>query len=101
MLAEPVIKVKNVWKSFKAVQAVKGIDLCISKGQFVALLGPNGAGKTTLVDGRETKTNFTGSLDFLYRKPGLLINSGFRKHYCFLPDFLTSGKNVLMRLLIS
>ena len=50
MLAEPVIKVKNVWKSFKAVQAVKGIDLCIPKGQFVALLGPNGAGKTTLVE---------------------------------------------------
>jgi ABC-2 type transport system ATP-binding protein len=50
MLAEPVIKVKNVWKSFKTVQAVKGIDLCIPRGQFVALLGPNGAGKTTLVE---------------------------------------------------
>src|SRR5665811_2443324 len=47
---EPVIEVKNVWKSFKTVQAVKGIDLNIPKGQFVALLGPNGAGKTTLVE---------------------------------------------------
>jgi ABC-2 type transport system ATP-binding protein len=45
-----VIEVKEVWKSFKTVQAVKGIDLKISKGQFVALLGPNGAGKTTLVE---------------------------------------------------
>ena len=45
-----VIEVKNVWKSFKTVQAVKGISLNISKGQFVALLGPNGAGKTTLVE---------------------------------------------------
>ena len=45
-----VIEVKNVWKSFKTVQAVKGIDLKIPKGQFVALLGPNGAGKTTLVE---------------------------------------------------
>jgi len=45
-----VIEVKDVWKSFKTVQAVKGIDLKISKGQFVALLGPNGAGKTTLVE---------------------------------------------------
>ena len=45
-----VIEVKNVWKSFKTVQAVKGIDLNIPKGQFVALLGPNGAGKTTLVE---------------------------------------------------
>jgi ABC-2 type transport system ATP-binding protein len=47
---DPVIEVKNVWKSFKSVQAVKGIDLKIPKGQFVALLGPNGAGKTTLVE---------------------------------------------------
>ena len=47
---DPVIEVKNVWKSFKTVQAVKGIDLNIPKGQFVALLGPNGAGKTTLVE---------------------------------------------------
>lgn len=45
-----VIEVKSVWKSFKTVQAVKGIDLKIPKGQFVALLGPNGAGKTTLVE---------------------------------------------------
>ena len=45
-----VIEVKDVWKSFKTVQAVRGINLNIPKGQFVALLGPNGAGKTTLVE---------------------------------------------------
>ena len=45
-----VIEVKDVWKSFKTVQAVKGITLNIPKGKFVALLGPNGAGKTTLVE---------------------------------------------------
>jgi len=50
MSTDPVIEVKNVWKSFKTVQAVKGINLNIPKGQFVALLGPNGAGKTTLVE---------------------------------------------------
>jgi ABC-2 type transport system ATP-binding protein len=46
----PVIEVKQVWKSFKTVQAVRGIGLRIMPGQFVALLGPNGAGKTTLVE---------------------------------------------------
>ena len=50
MYSDPVIEVKSVWKSFKTVQAVKGINLKIHKGQFVALLGPNGAGKTTLVE---------------------------------------------------
>ena len=47
---DPVIEVKNVVKSFKTVQAVRGINLRIFQGQFVALLGPNGAGKTTLVE---------------------------------------------------
>ncbi|OFY63863.1 MAG: hypothetical protein A2Y71_06135 [Bacteroidetes bacterium RBG_13_42_15] len=50
MPSQNVIGVKDVWKSFKTVQAVKGISLNIPKGQFVALLGPNGAGKTTLVE---------------------------------------------------
>jgi ABC-2 type transport system ATP-binding protein len=49
-MTETVIEVNNVWKSFKTVQAVRGISLKIRKGQFVALLGPNGAGKTTLVE---------------------------------------------------
>lgn len=45
-----VIEVNNVFKSFKTVQAVRGINLHIPAGQFVAILGPNGAGKTTLVE---------------------------------------------------
>jgi len=45
-----VIEVKEVWKSFKTVQAVKGISFNIPKRQFVAILGPNGAGKNTLVE---------------------------------------------------
>lgn len=47
---EHAIYVKGVYKSFKDVNAVQGIDLDIHKGEYVALLGPNGAGKTTLVE---------------------------------------------------
>ena len=50
MAGEAVIEVRDVWKSFRSVQAVKGLNLSIPRGQFVALLGPNGAGKTTLVE---------------------------------------------------
>jgi ABC-2 type transport system ATP-binding protein len=37
-------------KSYGPVQAVRGIDLSIQRGESVALLGPNGAGKTTTID---------------------------------------------------
>ena len=46
----PAIQVVKLFKSFKDVKAVRGIDLSIARGEFVALLGPNGAGKTTLVE---------------------------------------------------
>ncbi|MCX6280914.1 MAG: ABC transporter ATP-binding protein [Bacteroidetes bacterium] len=45
-----IIEVKNVYKSFKSVHAVRGINLEILPSQFIALLGPNGAGKTTMVE---------------------------------------------------
>ena len=44
------IEIDHVVKSFKDVQAIRGVSLTIPKGEFVALLGPNGAGKTTLVE---------------------------------------------------
>lgn len=46
----PAVEVKDVYKSFKTVKAVNGVNLIIRQGQFTALLGPNGAGKTTLVE---------------------------------------------------
>ena len=46
----PAISVNNIVKSFKDVNAIKGISMEVSEGEYVALLGPNGAGKTTLVE---------------------------------------------------
>jgi ABC-2 type transport system ATP-binding protein len=46
----PSISINEVKKTFKDVQAVKGISFSVRKGEYVALLGPNGAGKTTLME---------------------------------------------------
>ena len=46
----PAIEVRGLRKSYGAVEAVRGIDLQVSKGEVFALLGPNGAGKTTTVE---------------------------------------------------
>jgi ABC-2 type transport system ATP-binding protein len=43
------IEAKGLARSFSDVEAVKGIDLSIPKGQIYGFLGPNGAGKTTLI----------------------------------------------------
>jgi putative ABC transport system ATP-binding protein len=53
-MSEPLIELRRVVKQYQgkagAVTALKGIDLQVSAGEFVAVLGKSGAGKTTLVN---------------------------------------------------
>jgi ABC-type multidrug transport system ATPase subunit len=45
-MAEPVIVVRGLRKSYGDHEAVRGIDLEVTAGEIFAFLGPNGAGKT-------------------------------------------------------
>jgi ABC-2 type transport system ATP-binding protein len=49
-MAESVISVEGLHKSYDGFEAVKGIDLEVAAGEIFAFLGPNGAGKTTTVE---------------------------------------------------
>jgi putative ABC transport system ATP-binding protein len=55
-----IVRVTNVTKTFKLgkidVQALKGIDLQITKGDYISIMGPSGSGKSTLF-------NMIGGLD--------------------------------------
>jgi multiple sugar transport system ATP-binding protein len=59
------IELKNLTKSYGAVQVIKGIDLEIRKGEFMVFVGPSGCGKSTLlrlISGLEEIT--TGEMTF-------------------------------------
>jgi ABC-2 type transport system ATP-binding protein len=49
-VADPVITVSGLHKSYGDIEAVRGLDLEIERGEIFAFLGPNGAGKTTTVE---------------------------------------------------
>jgi ABC-2 type transport system ATP-binding protein len=46
----PAVSVRNLRKSYGAVQAVRDVSFTVEKGEVFALLGPNGAGKTTTIE---------------------------------------------------
>ena len=47
---ETIIEVRGLKKSYRDIQAVRGIDFYVEKGKLFAFLGPNGAGKSTTIN---------------------------------------------------
>ncbi|OGE82532.1 MAG: hypothetical protein A2846_02890 [Candidatus Doudnabacteria bacterium RIFCSPHIGHO2_01_FULL_49_9] len=45
-----IIEVKNLKKSYRKIEAVKGVSFEVKQGEIFGLLGPNGAGKTTTLE---------------------------------------------------
>lgn len=102
-----MIEIKGVTKNFGSLQVLKGIDLCIERGEIVSIVGPSGAGKTTLlqilgtldkpdsgsvvVDGIETSTLSTNKLsEFRNTHLGFV----FQFHQ-LLPEF-TAIENIMI-----
>ena len=110
------IRADGVYKLFQVdgrpVEVLKGVDLSIEKGEFIAIVGPSGAGKSTLLHllgalDRPTEGEIfcenvslgkmdNGQLaDFRNRTVGFI----FQFHH-LLPEF-TALENVMMPLLVA
>ncbi|HVP01420.1 MAG TPA: ATP-binding cassette domain-containing protein, partial [Solirubrobacteraceae bacterium] len=68
--SDPVIRIRGLRKAFGDVEAVRGIDLNVQRGEIFTFLGPNGAGKTTTVETLEGYlTRDGGEVEVLGRDP--------------------------------
>ena len=59
----PAISIKNLYKSYGNLEAVKGISFDVQPGDFFGFLGPNGAGKTTTINCIIGLANFSGKIE--------------------------------------
>lgn len=57
-----VLEINNLKVAYDSIQAIKGIDLKVERGQIVALLGANGAGKSSTLRAISGVVGATGSI---------------------------------------
>ncbi len=95
-----ILEVKNLRKTFKKSEIIKGLNFDMAEGEILGILGPNGAGKTTTLQmllGILTPTsgdiNIFGK-DLRTHKSEILEQMNFSSTYVDLPWRLTVKENL-------
>ena len=97
---EPVISVSGLAKRYGDVEAVRGIDFEVARGETFGFLGPNGAGKTTTIKILCTLANATGGTalvaghDTATQRDSVRRNIGLVFQDTTLDTYLTAEQNL-------
>lgn len=95
-----ILEVKNLKKTFKKSEIIKGLNFDLQEGEILGILGPNGAGKTTTLQmllgiltpsGGEIKVF---GKDLATHKSDILESMNFSSTYTDLPWRLTVRENL-------
>lgn len=94
------IVVKNLHKSYKNLQVLRGVNFSVPKGSILALLGPNGAGKTTTVKILSTLllpdsgTARVNGHDVITADTAVRASIGLTGQYAAVDEYLTGRENL-------
>jgi putative ABC transport system ATP-binding protein len=101
-MPSPLIRFENVWKTYghgeAEVNALAGVNLTISQGEFVAIMGPSGSGKSTamnIIGCLDTPSS--GRYDFLGADAGKLDRGRRAMLRNLYIGFVFQGYNLLPR----
>ncbi len=102
LITAPVITTRELKKSYKNTEVLKGVDLDVQRGQIFALLGPNGAGKTTVIkilttllkqDGGSAAVN---GFDVASEPGGVRQSISLTGQFTAVDEILTGRENLIM-----
>src|ERR1700724_249825 len=97
---QPVITVSGLTKRYGEVEAVRGIDFTVARGETFGFLGPNGAGKTTTIKILCTLANATSGTarvaghDAATERDSVRRNIGLVFQDTTLDTYLTAAQNL-------
>jgi Cu-processing system ATP-binding protein len=80
-----MIKIKNIEKRFRKLQALNDINAEFHKAQVISLIGPNGSGKTTLIKCILGLVKADSGTIFFNNAP-ITENVEYRKHIGYMPQ---------------